>query len=297
MTQANAPSKKRRPLDELHWFSFQDSFGQGPDQIVDEDVYAQYLSAINDVEHELVRELGLHHFAKSAVVPVPSEIDEYIRYANATLHELESNEIDEWLSMLDQHRHDAIEHLALPATLYTLLCREIDKSRSDIATPLTIKEHKSKRLAYGLVQFSTKSLDSWDAVNTLISLDLGTSLPTAAKRRPREELTHNRDKTIGLLVHILAELFPTDLKTEGKPKRVVISRIEELVRENIKPDKADSYPRRSKLMEILRDGCVMITDDDVIDARSPLQIPKGQKALGKHYQAILATVQCVPGNT
>ncbi len=290
---AKASSEKPRPLDALNWVSFHEGFDDDPYRtiwqavqhlmlasFVDERIYKEYLNAINDIEFELMRDLAFEHLSMPSKIIVPDGVDEYIRFANARLIELDNDAIDRRLEMLDLHRYAAIEHLALPATIYLLLSREIDKSRNGLPTPLKIKAHESKRLATGLVRFSTRSLDSWSAVNALISLDLGTTVTPERKRSPRSELTENRDMVIGMLTHILAELFPRDLKTDLGKGKIKISQIEQLISANTSQTPGVGFPQKSTLNDILGNAL------SIIDRPDALAFTSYHKTLKTHYETV-----------
>jgi hypothetical protein len=201
---------KNTPLKDLGWFSFTSEL----DKLTQLSVYQAIAYVLRKVT-ALVSEVD--EYEKNIhTLELESAEDIYEHYGEATnnysadtsVKEVDpqeicipDTEISSDVNLLNTNRITVIDYMGGPiSVIYALLQAEIGKHESKSSLLDIQKTEKEGVISYSI---DRKTLDKWKSISTIKELGLldPSSLPL---NRPRPDKTENEKKTMGMLIHLLA---------------------------------------------------------------------------------------------
>jgi hypothetical protein len=257
---------KNTPLKELGWFSFasdlQDlkylSIYQSIAYVLrKEDVLVlevdEYKKQMHELEIASAEEIYEHYGETTDSYAASTEVSE-MDYQEICIPE---SEITADLDLLNQNRISLVEHMGAPISmLYTLLQSEIDKSKIG-SSLLDIQENKSGNIEW--YSFNRKQIDTWKSVSTIKDLGLldPKMLPRSDVRTDRAE---NQKKTMGMLIHMLANQplqnnrGPVKFIKKADSQNINYHLLYEYFCDNYLPDADSDFPSENTVRRNLKEG-------------------------------------------
>ena len=262
---------KNTPLKDLGWFSFTSDL----DKLRQLSIY-QAIAYVLRKETALVSEVDeyerkLHHLEVESAEEIYEDYGEATNNYSANTFVKETDyqeicipdtEISSDVDLLNANRITLIDYMGGPiSVIYMLLQAEIGKheSKSSLSIQKTEKE--------GVISYAIdrKALDKWKSISTIKELGLlgPSSLP---RNRPRTDKTENEKKTMGMLIHLLANQplkdrhGPIKFVKKSDLKNINYHRIYDYFSENYLTTEHSGFPSEKTVRNSMEAGYKLFKD-------------------------------------
>lgn len=239
------------------------------DEVIEE--YWNILRAIEaEVTDEILAEIDTYYDEDGNVYS--TEILPDVRVEDRFL---KASDADEYLSLLNCNRVDAVVQMTLPHIIYSLLLAEIERHEQGLDTVLNIK--KPAVMCDPVSHFRTiskASLSKWKELPSVIDLGLVDKLLRQPTKSLRADKIENYQRVTGILVHLLARLLPEQI-TKKVSGSVNIHKLVKFVSLNVDRS-AEDFPQDRTINNVLTQSYSMAKAS--INQQSPVVLSESSSS-------------------